>query len=123
MTSNPSYLVLLPTQLFEKIYVKRVLNRFESLTTIVLYEHRHYFSKYAYNKKKLLLHKASMDYYYGYLKQHFRDYKILYVDIDDSTTIQKMASWHTLMFNPIDVIDLSGNIIIIDSPAFLLTDY
>ena len=64
-----------------------------------------------------------MDYYYGYLKQHFRDYKILYVDIDDSTTIQKMASWHTLMFNPIDVIDLSGNIIIIDSPAFLLTDY
>ena len=65
-------LIILPTQLFDNKYIKEVVRKFE-IDCIVIYEHNHYFETYQYNKKKLLLHKASMDYYHTYLNGIFTD--------------------------------------------------
>ena len=54
--------IILPNQLFEKKFLDKK-NKY------ILYEHPHYFKKYNYNKKKLILHRASMKYYYEYLKK------------------------------------------------------
>ena len=56
-------LVILPHQLYDKKYIDKSYK-------IVLYEHPHYFKKYNYNKKRLMLHFASMEYYKDYLKEN-----------------------------------------------------
>ena len=55
--------VILPHQLFDKKYLDK---KYE----YILWEHPHYFKKYNYNKKKLLLHHGSMKYYFDYLKKN-----------------------------------------------------
>ena len=54
------FFIILPTQLFSKRYVPKNY-------TYVLWECPLYFTKYKFNKKKLLLHRASMKYYQKYL--------------------------------------------------------
>jgi deoxyribodipyrimidine photolyase-related protein len=57
-----SVFYILPNQLFECIcddFVKH-----ENITKIVLWEHPDFFTKYNFNKKKLVLHRASMKYFY-----------------------------------------------------------
>lgn len=55
-------LLLLPNQLFDIKYLKKYKKE-----SIILYEHPQYFTKYNFNKKKLVLHRASMKYYFDYL--------------------------------------------------------
>ena len=62
-------LLVLPNQLFDIKYFKKN-NITPSSYNITLYEHPQYFTKYKYNKKKLLLHYASLDYYTKYLKDN-----------------------------------------------------
>ena len=50
-------LLILPNQLFDIKYLKKYKKE-----SIILYEHPQYF-----NKKKLVLHRASMKYYFDYL--------------------------------------------------------
>ena len=54
--------LILPHQLFNKKYLDKKYD-------FVLYEHPQYFKKYKFNKKKLILHRASMKYYFNYLKK------------------------------------------------------
>ena len=54
-------LLILPHQLYDKKYIPK------DIKDIIIWEHPHYFKKYKYNKKKLVLHRASMKYYYDYL--------------------------------------------------------
>ena len=63
--------LVLPHQLFNKKFLSE---DFEYL----LWEHPHYFQKYNYNKKKLMLHRASMKYYEDYLKTH--GFKVKYCE-------------------------------------------
>ena len=51
------YFLLLPCQLFDKKYLSKKYK-------YILWEHPHYFKKYNYNKKKLILHFSSMKYYF-----------------------------------------------------------
>ena len=55
-------LLILPHQLFDPKYFPDVKN-------IILYEHPQYFKKYNFNKKKLILHRASMKEYQDLLKK------------------------------------------------------
>lgn len=55
-------LLLLPNQLFSQIKTMEIEN-------IIFYEAEEYFSKYNYNQKKLLLHRASMQNFYQELKE------------------------------------------------------
>jgi deoxyribodipyrimidine photolyase-related protein len=99
--------VILPTQLFEKKYLHKKYN-------YIIWEHPHYFKSYKYNKKKILLHSASMRYYYDYLKSS--KFKVSYVSYDEKI---KLISYK--IFDPIDKIKLPGKYKMIESPNFLLT--
>ena len=52
--------IVLPHQLFEKKYLPK------NISKVYLWEHKQYFTKYKYNKKKLILHRASMKLYNDY---------------------------------------------------------
>ena len=77
--------LVLPNQLFEVKYLKKH-NITKTSHKIVLYEHKQYITKYKFNKKKLLLHFGSMDYYKDYLEK--KGYQVEYVQYNDSFTMK-----------------------------------
>ena len=99
--------LILPHQLFDKKYLEKE-NKFH------IYEHPQYFKKYKFNKKKLILHRASMKYYYDYLKDN--DFKVSYYDFKEKPKLTKY-----ILFDPIDKLKLTGDYEIIDTPNFFLT--
>lgn len=105
-------LLILPHQLFDKKYFKKL-----DIKKVIIYEHPQYFTKYNFNKKKLILHRASMKYYYDYLKKS--NYKVDYIDYNKK--IPKLKLKNMIMFDPIDKIDMVNNVNkVIESPNFLL---
>jgi deoxyribodipyrimidine photolyase-related protein len=101
-------LLILPNQLFNIKYIPKDINK------IIIYEHPHYFKKYNYNKKKLVLHRASMKYYYDYLKD--QEYDVKYIEYKN-----KLSITDYYLFDPIDKIKLPNKYTILDSPNFFLT--
>ena len=99
--------LILPNQLFEK-------NHLSKEDEIILYEHPHYFKKYKYNKKKLILHRASMKYYFDYLKKN--KFNVRYIEFNE-----KLPKGKYKMFDPIDKIKLP-KAEILDNPNFLFTN-
>lgn len=100
--------LILPNQLFDIKYLNKK-------NDYIIWEHPHYLKSYKYNKKKLLLHRASMQYYYSYLKE--KGFIVQYIDYKNTPKIDKYC-----MFDPIDKIKLpKGLQNIHDSPNFLLT--
>ncbi len=84
---------------------------------IILWEHPHYFKSYKFNKKKLLLHRASMKYYYDLLKEN--NFNVHYIEFHKP--FNKTLSSNYTLFDPIDKIKLPSNCTILESPNFLLT--
>lgn len=105
----PGFLIL-PTQLFEIKHLKKI-PEYDKYTYII-WEHPHYFRKYRYNKKKILLHRASCVYYAGYLKKNGFTVKHIAFDCKPPK--------YDMMFDPIDKIKLL-NVDILDSPGFMFT--
>ena len=99
--------IILPHQLFNYKHLDKTKK-------IILWEHPQYFTKYKFNKKKLILHRASMKYYYDYLKK--KDFKVKYINFNE-----KMTKKEYQIFDPIDKIKLPNKAEIIESPNFLLT--
>lgn len=95
--------LILPNQLYLKPPSKN----------IVLWEHPHYFCKYKYNKKKLLLHRASMKYMEEKLKS--QGHKVKYVNFFEQPVLKKYT-----VYDPVDKIKLSGEPTFIENPGFLL---
>lgn len=98
--------IILPNQLFSKKFLNKKFN-------YILWEHPHYFVKYNYNKKKLILHRASMKYYYEYLNKN--GFKCKYYEYNKNITINNY-----FIFDPIDKIELPNTFTIIESPNFIL---
>jgi deoxyribodipyrimidine photolyase-related protein len=101
--------VILPHQLFDV----KLLSKYKTYQ-IILWEHPHYFKAYNYNKKKLILHRSSMKYYYDFLVK--KKFKVRYVEYSD-----KMSETDYTIFDPIDKIVLPNKYTMIESPNFLLT--
>ena len=99
--------IVLPHQLFETHHLN-------SKYKYVIWEHPHYFNKYNYNKKKILMHKASMLYYYDYLNDN--GFTCDYINFNEKFDIPEYT-----LFDPIDNIELPNNYSFIESPNFLLT--
>ena len=105
-------LIILPHQLFEDKYFKKIVKP----EKIIIWEHPHYFTQYKYNKKKLMLHRASMQYYKDYLKN--KGYTVKYCEYKDKPNVKK--SDNTFMFDPID--NLKNKVKnLIESPNFIMT--
>jgi len=104
-------LLILPTQLFNKKYFPTLIHQ------IIIYEHPYYFTKYKFNKKKLILHRASMKYYMDYLIKN--NFKVIYVEYHQKLPV-KIDQNTTVIFDPIDKIKSLTKYTIIESPAFIL---
>ena len=106
-------LLILQHQLYN-INVLKTISK--DVKNIIIWEHPHYFQTkgYNYNKKKLILHRASMRYYYDLLKD--RDYNVHYIEFNKKPNINNYQ-----VFDPIDKIKLPNHHTILESPNFLLT--
>ena len=104
-------LLILPNQLFEPKYFPKEIDE------IILYEHPQYFTKYKFNKKKILLHRSSMKEYQDLLLK--KKLKVKYLEFNNKFVYKNIEF---IMFDPIDklkIIENASNIL--ESPNFLLT--
>ena len=105
--------LILPNQLFD-------IKHFTKSFKYILWECPHFFTDYNYNKKKLLLHRATMRYQYDLMKKN--GYSVVYVEFG-----KKLAETeqYTLYYpiNKLDILKLPRNTIIYDkdTPNLLLT--
>lgn len=104
-------LLVLPNTLFKKKYVP------DGVLSVVIWEHPQYFTKYKYNKKRLILHRASLQYYYDQTKKEYKDKMVTYFEYNKKPNLPKKY----IYFDPIDRIKLPLGGIKIESPNFLLT--
>jgi deoxyribodipyrimidine photolyase-related protein len=102
-----STLLILPNTLFQKKYIP------EGINEIIVWEHPQYFTKYKYNKKRLVLHRASLQYYFN---QYDGKYLMQYCEFNEKPKVPK----EYLYFDPVDRIKLPPGGIKIESPNFLL---
>ena len=56
-------IIILTNQLYEK---SPILEKIDKDTIIFLYEHPIHFTEYKYHKMKLVMHRATMKFYYDY---------------------------------------------------------
>jgi deoxyribodipyrimidine photolyase-related protein len=73
--------LILPNQLFDIKY-------FDKKFKYIIWECPHFFTDYNYNKKKLLLHRASMRYQYDLMKS--RGYTITYIEFNKKLPINQI---------------------------------
>lgn len=102
---------MLPNQLFSKEDLSKIKIK---IKTILLWEHPDFFTKYNFNKKKLILHRASMKKHFDYLS---KQYKVQYVEFNTKHTIDKNA----VMFDPINDISDFKDVEKLESPNFLVS--
>lgn len=110
--------IIFPNQLFEKI-------PFTSNQKIFLVEEELFFTKFKFNKKKLILHRASMKFYFDFLTK--KGFKVQYIDFNQNW-IKILRKDGIKKLYIIDVVDfglkekiLKNNfdVIWISSPSFL----
>lgn len=105
-------LLILPNQLFDIKYFPKD----KKISKVVLYEHPQYFTKYNFNKKKLVLHRASMKYYSNYLTK--KKFVIEYINFNQPFKIDN----NFIMFDTIDKLTITKKPKeILESVNFLLT--
>lgn len=92
--------IILPTQLFES---SNLLGEFTVDDIIIMYEHPVYFTDYNYHKMKLVMHRATMKYYYDYLNKKYKSL-IVYLDFDSDyiKVINKYKYESINVYNPYD---------------------
>lgn len=103
--------LILPNQLFDIKYLNKFYHH-------VIWECPHFFKAYRYNKKKLMLHRATMKYYYDYLTGN--GVKATYLEFSQRPDKQE----EYIMFNTLnkpELLDLPQRCEIIDSPSMLLS--
>ena len=76
-------LLILPHQLFNIKYFPKDID----IKKVFIHEHPQYFTKYNFNKKKLILHRASMKKYENYLLNE--GYDVKYYEYKKKTYYQK----------------------------------
>lgn len=101
-------LILFPTQLFESKYINHILTYAEDNIKIkskhiCLWEHPYFFTKFPYNKIKLVFHRASMKNYYDTIHN---SYNKLYVEYNELSSIDAYIKSKKIdqirFFNPIE---------------------
>ena len=111
--------IILPTQLFE-------YNEYlDKMDKIYIIEDEFYFTSKKFHKQKLILHRASMRYYYDKLRIKYNS-KVIYIEFDKmDNNYFKNSIIH--IYDPVDkpMIEkykkLSQKIVIYDTPLFLET--
>jgi len=102
---NEIIFLILPNQLFDIRY-------FDKKFKYILWECPHFFTDYNYNKKKLMLHRASMRYQYDLMKS--QGYSITYLEFNKKLPTSKSQRQYILYYpiNKIDTLRLPKNTIV-----------
>ena len=112
-------LYILPHQLYD--IVDDSFIETHNISRVVLWEHPDFFTKYKFNKKKLVLHRASMKYYYDNKIKKLSIVKKQYVEHDNDLKISKRC----VFFDPINRMKEFGSSkkehVMLESPNFLLS--
>jgi deoxyribodipyrimidine photolyase-related protein len=108
--------LILPTQLFETNNYLKDMDRIIMIEEFLTNQH----------KQKLVLHRASMKYYYNKLKTKYKNKKIEYIDYNKINYSKLLLGENDIyMFDPIDnpIIEKLSKfkITILDTPAFIET--
>jgi deoxyribodipyrimidine photolyase-related protein len=104
--------LVLPVHLFEySILLENIKSFSDRLSTIYILEEPVYFgdrkTKLNFNKLKLIYHRATMQYYFNYIKENVNNIKIEYVEYNSLknktkySNIKKIYN-EIILFNPID---------------------
>ena len=110
------HFVILPHQMFcDKCYKNAKINL--KAKKVLLWEHPQYFTKYHYNKKRLLMHRAAMKVYHDELKK--QGVNVEYCEFHKKPSTEYLKEY--LMFHPVDKLKLPGKPEYLESPNFLLT--
>lgn len=103
--------LILPNQLFDVKYFKQ--NKIKpSDYQIVIHQHPQYFTKHNYNKKKLVLHYSSIEYYKDYLEKN--NYNVNLIKFSDKFNLKEYE-----MFRSADNLNLKPTVEY-DNPNYLL---
>ena len=109
--------IILPTQLFEKN------NYLKDMDEIYLIEEPFYFTNKNFHKQKLVLHRASMKYYYEKLLNKYNN--VYYINFNN-INYKKFINNDVYIYDPIDKPIINKllkycNLTIYDTPAFIET--
>ena len=121
---SSNVLYMLPVNLYNNDILTKIIES-NDINKIILWEHPHFFKRrgYKFNKKKLVLHRASMKSYYdNVLLESSLDKKhISYIDFNKRHTISERKN--NICIDPITVIPKFTVKMdkVIDSPNFLMT--
>ena len=114
--------IILPTQLFKNN------SYLDDMNNIYLIEEPYYFNSRPFHRQKLILHRASMKYYYDYLRDKYNN-KIKYIEfnnLDKFLSKKSNKDGEFYMYDPIDndMVEKYSKLFKIkfyDTPAFLET--
>ena len=107
------YVLILPNQLFENCLLLNQINQNDQndqinqnneSDQIILYEHPLYFTKFKYHKMKLVMHRATMKFYYNYLieKYNIKKNNIRYIDFNKNIKSIFKKNDEIYIYNPLD---------------------
>lgn len=65
-------LCIVPNTLYRKSIIQKIISIY-NISECIIWEHPSYFTKYEFNKKKLIFHRATMKAYYNRVKQLFSE--------------------------------------------------
>ena len=123
-----SILFILPSQLFNGSLLKDVLKTNSNINEIVLWEHPHFFKRrgFKFNKKKLVLHRASMKCYYDNIlspitKNSKQKISLKYVEFKNNYKMKQTDK--NICIDPVTIIPKFTEFIdlLIESPNFLMS--
>jgi len=119
-------LLILPHQLYNLKIIASIIKKYD-IKNIVIWECPYYFTRLNFNKKKLILHRASMKYYFDLLVANFIDtHKMKCVKYREfnqklDANIFCCNKDKIYVFDPIDNLKLPYKII--QTPNFILENY
>lgn len=113
-------LCILPNTLYRKSIIRKIITLY-NITESIIWEHPSYFVKYNFNKKKLILHRASLKNYHDHIKSLFVSCK--YITFKEKLRLNNNVTIY--IFDPINILKEQElmNVHYIESPNFLLSKH
>ena len=104
MTSNNGIFIILPTTLFKNLSVINDLLKNNLIKQIFIVEDPTYFTKFKFHKQKLILHRASMKYYYDFLLFNYGHiiHYVSYLKTKSFYNKLSIKKYSIYMYDPID---------------------
>lgn len=97
MNQTDPVVLIYPHQLFKKN------NLIKKTSNVCIIEHPHFFTKYDFNKNKLVYHRSTLKFYYDYIKKMFKPKSIQYIEFFNYDKIKsKLYKFDIVIYDPVE---------------------